>query len=116
MYPHKKPPGKDMEKRVIRHMFRTFLLWLISKEEVHGYELIKKIQKDGGFPCTANRIYPVLAELNEKGFITQKTEMHGKRAKKLYKITPMGRNAIAHAKKHVGECPLRKEFLQEMSS
>ncbi|HID73191.1 TPA: PadR family transcriptional regulator [Candidatus Micrarchaeota archaeon] len=116
MHADSKPPDRHMEKRIVRHMFRTFVLWLISKEETHGYELIKKIQEDGGFPATANRLYPVLAELREKGLVTQKTEMHGKRAKKIYSITANGKVALEDARKHVAMCPLRRQFLQEMSS
>jgi len=117
MHNGKKNRDKNLERRILRHMFRSFLLWLLSKQELHGYELIRILQQDKGFPAvTASKVYPLLSELCENGLISQKTEMHGKRAKKIYKTTAKGREALVNCKKHVASSPLRKQFLQEMSS
>lgn len=106
---------EDFEKQARKYMFTTFLLWYISKRSMHGYELIKKIEEEEGFPAlTASRLYPVLKGMMRKGLISQTTSMHGKRAKKVYHITPAGRAAFAETKKYIAGKPLRRQFLREL--
>ncbi len=110
-----KPPREDFEKQARRYMFSSFLLWYISKHDMHGYELIKKIDKEEGFPAlTASRLYPVLKSMARKGLIARKTQMHGNRAKKIYHITQSGKTALAETKRYIASKPLRRQFLKEM--
>ncbi len=111
-----KPSREDFEMQARRYMFSSFLLWYISKHRMYGYELIKKIEEEEGFPAlTASRLYPVLNGMARKGLIAQKTEMHGNRAKKVYRITPSGRSALAETKRYIASKPLRRRFLRELS-
>ncbi len=111
------PPREDFEKQTRRYMFSSFLLWYISKRRMYGYELIKKIEDEEGFPAlTASRLYPALKGMVRKGLISQTTEMQGRRAKKVYRITHAGRSALAETKRYIASKPLRRRFLREMSS
>jgi PadR family transcriptional regulator PadR len=105
----------DFEKQARRYMFSSFLLWYISKHDMYGYELIKKIEQEEGFPAlTASRLYPVLKGMMRRGLISRKTQMQGNRAKKVYTITAAGRAALADTKKYVAGKPLRRQFLREL--
>ena len=75
-----------------------FLLWLIRKHEVHGYQIIKLL-KDEGMHIGANRLYPVLNAMLKDGVISQKEKRDGKRVRKVYVITPKGRKALLEGKK-----------------
>ena len=75
-----------------------FLLWLIRKHEVHGYQIIK-ILKNEGMQIGANRLYPVLKNMLKDGVISQKEKRDGKRVRKVYIITLKGRNALKDGKK-----------------
>lgn len=106
---------KGFEKEAVNRAFLTFVLWLISKGETHGYDIIKRINNDKGMPkITASRIYPILQELTKQGCVSQKKEKHGKRIKKLYKITEKGRKMIGKAKEHVNCSPLRRQYMFEL--
>jgi len=107
--------GRDLEKRIIKQHFFVFLLWLISKKEMHGYEVIKTLRSDNTLPSVAvSKIYPLLGELCRKGFISQRKVMQGKRARKAYRLTAKGRDALRKAKEHIRSSHLMLQFTKEM--
>jgi DNA-binding PadR family transcriptional regulator len=112
-------PGNEpkiMHKHMLKHMLSTFLLWLISKKPIHGYELIKKIEDDGGFKIvTASKLYPILKLLTKKGLISYEKEPHGQRIRKVYSITRKGKAALKHMKQCLMESDLKRQFLREMA-
>ncbi len=108
---------KEFEKHILRHMLPTFILWLISKEPVHGYELIKKIKGDKGVRvANASQIYPILKELTQKGMITQKRALQGRRVRKIYHVTGKGREMFREASRCLRESPLKREFMRELAA
>ena len=75
------------------HFFRipdTFVLWLISKNEVCGYDIIKEFEKrsNGEWKPSPALIYPLLLFLTTEGLIEETNK--GSRGKKFYKITSKG--------------------------
>ncbi len=112
---HKAKSPKEKEKVFLREIFSVLLLWLISKKEVHGYELMKMLDDDGGFAMVASsKIYPLLAKLTKKGLISSKKRMQGKRVRKSYSITSKGLVHIKKSKKCLTESKLKSQFLKEM--
>jgi DNA-binding PadR family transcriptional regulator len=106
---------KEFEKQMLRHLFPVFLLWYISKREVHGYELLKTLEGEEGFRIiTASKLYPILKEMTSRGLIAQKKEMQGKRARKIYHITEKGRSVLREARKAMRGRPLKRRFMKEM--
>jgi PadR family transcriptional regulator, regulatory protein PadR len=117
IHPPSAKTRKEFEKLALRHMFSTFLLWFISKHKVHGYELIKRFEKEEGFRVTtASQLYPMLKSLLNQGLLAQEKEMHGLRARKIYRITPKGRALLSEARRCMHQNPLKLEFLREMVS
>ena len=107
--------GKNFEKKMGKAKFAVFLLWMISKKEQHGYEIIQTMQEDRAIPsCAASKIYPILRELHRKGLIKQKEVLQGKRAKKLYTITAKGKQVLQKAKDHVKKSPLLRRYVEDM--
>ncbi|MEW6721903.1 MAG: PadR family transcriptional regulator [Candidatus Micrarchaeota archaeon] len=105
----------EFQKQTMRHMFSAFLLWYISKHRAHGYELIKRLEEEeGARVITASHLYPILKNMTRQGLIAQKREMRGRRARKVYHITPKGREALRGAKKCLHGKPLRRQFLREL--
>ncbi|MFA6213832.1 MAG: PadR family transcriptional regulator [Candidatus Micrarchaeia archaeon] len=76
----------------------VFLLWLIGRQEAHGYQIIKLL-KEEGMHVGANRLYPVLRNMLRDGVISQKEMRDGKRVRKVYVITPKGRKALKESKR-----------------
>lgn len=106
---------KDFEKQMLKHMFSTFLLWYISKHKTYGYELMKKLEGEEGFRITGpGQLYPLLKEMTRNGLISQRRELQGRRARKMYSITADGKDALREAKRCMRENPLKRQFLLEM--
>ncbi len=107
--------GKNFEKKMAKQKFSVFLLWMISRKEQHGYEIIKTIKEDPVMPnFAASKIYPILKELSKKGLISQKKVMQGKRVRKVYYITANGKEILKKAKGHIRKSPLMMAYVEDM--
>jgi PadR family transcriptional regulator PadR len=101
---------------------KTMILWLISKERSHGYELMSKINEispsDGETIRGPSKIYPVLHDLEEEGLIEGTWGSQGKRKIKYYEITDEGIQTLTRIKK-VFRChktQILEEFWRDMFS
>ena len=72
------------------HIFDTFSLWLFSKKELCGYDIIKECESrsKGSWKPSPALIYPKIMLLASEGLIEETNK--GSRGKKYYKITPKG--------------------------
>lgn len=99
---------------------KTMILWIISKERIHGYEIMSKMnsinpaeKKLHGKP---GKIYPMLHDLEKAGLIKGTWEAHGKRKVKYYEITEEGIQTLERMRK-VFRChrtDLLEEFWRDM--
>lgn len=117
------------DKKMIRGFMRGFgkiiILWLISKNRQHGYEIMTQLHNaasvDTKMP-SASMIYPVLHGLERKGLIKGTWEHHGKRKVKYYEITREGEESldrirkVAAKDKELGRSNIHKEFMEDMFS
>ena len=88
---------KEYDLKLLRSMKgfgKTMILWLISKDRIHGYELMTKMNDIS--PTSEetvrgpSKIYPVLHDLEEAGLIEGTWDAQGKRKIKYYEITNEG--------------------------
>lgn len=89
---------------------RIFILWLISKEKIHGYALINIIneavsQVPEAKVVHGSTIYPILHQLKQEGLITSSVELNGKKKVKAYEITDKGLELLNLIKKVVRSRP-----------
>jgi len=116
---------KEYDIKLLRSMKgfgKTMILWLISKERSHGYELMSKINEispsDGETIRGPSKIYPVLHDLEEEGLIEGTWGSQGKRKIKYYEITDEGIQTLTRIKK-VFRChktQILEEFWRDMFS
>jgi len=117
----------DYDMSIIVNLMNGFLkliiLWIISKERIHGYEIIKKmkegldedIKRKGFVGPGSNRIYPILQELEKKGLIEGNLELQGRRKVKYYEITKKGENTIDIIRKKPNDIPpIIKDFWEDV--
>lgn len=96
----------EYEKKLMRGLMRgfgnTMILWLISQNRQHGYEIMTKLHESTPYedkmPSTS-KIYPVLHDLEKNGLIEGSWEHQGKRKIKYYKITKEGQETLFRFKK-----------------
>ena len=108
---------EELEKHVQMHMkmnFTAFIVWLLSKKSMHGYAIIKKLEEEHPNICAANRLYPLLNELEKKGYISKKHEREGKREKLVYTTTKKGLELLKKFKKEMDRHKIIKAFVSEM--
>ena len=79
----------------MRGMLGFLILFLLSKQAMHGQELADEISKRRGEKPSPGTIYPALKSLREMGFISEEKE--GKTI--TYRLSPKGEKAFEIAKK-----------------
>jgi len=82
-----------IEQSMKKGHISTLILLSLEKGPSHGYSLMQTITEDtyGVWNPSASSLYPHLSSLTEKGLIKYRSEMEGKREKKVYEITEKGR-------------------------
>jgi len=74
---------------------KFFILRAICDGPAHGYEIIRRVARMTDYFCTPTQgtIYPVLREFQECGCVTCRREVVNGRTRKVYSVTPKGREA-----------------------
>jgi len=85
-----------IEQSMKKGHISTLILLSLEKGPSHGYSLMQTITEDtyGVWNPSASSLYPHLSSLTEKGLIKYRSEMEGKREKKVYEITEKGRRTL----------------------
>ena len=80
----------------MRGMLGFLILFLLSKEPMHGQEIAEEIARRKGEKPSPGTIYPALKNLREMGFISNE-EKEGKTI--VYTLTDRGKNALRVSKR-----------------
>jgi PadR family transcriptional regulator PadR len=86
-------------KEIQKGYLKLFVLMLLSKKPLHGYEIMDNIEglTLGFWRPTAGGVYPILKKMEAAGLVKGEWEkVRGKR-RKIYNITPEGKNLISRA-------------------
>ncbi len=83
---------------------RFFILHVLHRNPVHGYEITKQVAAITSGCCapTEGSLYPVLKEFVDAGLINGASEVVAGRERKVYTLTPAGRQAYHMASKAWG--------------
>ena len=75
------------------------VLTLLSNESLTGYDLMKKIEERtlGFWRLTSGGVYPILRELEKKGYIKGTRKPEDSRRRKIYGITDEGKKLLKTA-------------------
>ena len=91
-------------------LIRLHILHHASKRPVFGVWFIEELARHG-YKLSPGTLYPLLHGLEEKGYLRSIKEREGKRLRRLYQATPLGRKALVAARQKVSE--LFGELLEE---
>lgn len=106
--------GKSSES-MSRKMAMTFVLWIMDKEPMSGYELMKLLEKEHHGPsATPSRIYPLLSYMEEEGLLRPKILKNGKRESKQYSVTAKGKLVLKVTNRILSKM-IWGEFLRDIS-
>jgi DNA-binding PadR family transcriptional regulator len=62
---------------------------------MHGYQVITKIRKRFGVYFGPSTIYPLLGQLEKKGYVNSAWSMDSDRPRKVYNLTNEGKNLLS---------------------
>ncbi|MHB8152508.1 MAG: PadR family transcriptional regulator [Bacillati bacterium] len=81
-------------------VFPALILHLVEEQPDHGYGLMQRIAEICGdlIAVNTNKIYPLLRRLEERGFLSATWDHPTKRSRRIYRITPAGRERLEHIK------------------
>lgn len=81
----------------------VLILHLLEERPDHGLALMQRIETlcGGLLAVNTNTVYPLLRRLEERGFLTGEWEHPTKRSRRLYRITPAGRDRLARIKSNM---------------
>lgn len=103
----------------------NLILWIISKESIHGYGIMKKLEEFFNFDykcdmkINSGKIYTILSTMEKKNLITGewKVNENNKRVK-YYSITENGKLTLKHVQEHMNHIlnnPVWLTFLKDMT-
>ena len=78
------------------------ILSVLADEKMYGYQIMRELEarSEGYFTMTAALLYPALHQLEKDGLLASEWEVTpGKRRRKYYTITSMGKKALAENQK-----------------
>ena len=69
---------------------------LENRERMYGYEITQRVKElsAGTILLTEGALYPTLHKMEAEGFLKTETETIGKRMRKYYSLTPIGKNVV----------------------
>jgi len=79
-------------------MKKMCLLCMLSTKPMHGYEMMGELESRTKKKIGSGYIYPVLSEMQKKGFLKVRSESTGERERKVYSLTEKGKNACTGEK------------------
>ena len=81
-------------------IFPVLILHLLEQSPDYGYGIMQRIEAlcSDLLAVNTNTVYPLLRRLEERGFISGTWEHPTKRSRRIYRITPSGRERLAKIK------------------
>lgn len=72
------------------------ILYLLDTEDMYGYQIAQELKVRSGeqFVMPEGSLYPTLYRLIEKGVISDRMEIVGKRLRKYYHLEPTGKEYL----------------------
>jgi DNA-binding PadR family transcriptional regulator len=85
---------KEVQVKLMKGLLDLIVLQYLNADPMHGYKMIKKIRKEFGVYFGPSTIYPLLNDLEEKGYVESDWDMESERPRKVYDLTTEGRSLL----------------------
>ena len=87
-------PQKEVQVKLMKGLLDLIVLQFLSSQPMHGYQVITKIRKTFGVYFGPSTIYPLLASLEKKGYVSSEWNMNTERPRKIYNLTNDGQTIL----------------------
>ena len=88
----------DFDKTLLAGSSGLMLLKLLEREDMYGYQMIEALRRrsDHTFDLKAGTLYPLLHQLEAKGYVSARDEASAAgRPRRYYHLTESGRRRLA---------------------
>ena len=83
-------------------LIRLHILHHAVEEPIFGLGMLEELARHG-YRISPGTLYPILHGLEKKGYLRSTQQRNGKSLRKVYRATPLGRNALEAPKSKVRE-------------
>lgn len=90
-----------INKELLKGSTSLLVLNLLSKEDMYGYQIIKKLTElsDNVFELKEGTLYPILHSLEENNYILSYWDDSTSKKRKYYNITDLGKKTLLEKEK-----------------
>jgi DNA-binding PadR family transcriptional regulator len=85
---------KEVQTKLMRGLLDLVVLQFLKVNPMHGYKIITSIRKNFGVYFGPSTIYPLLSDLEEKGYLDSSWDLEAERPRKIYKLTAEGQGLL----------------------
>lgn len=90
------------DRNLYSGLVRLHILHHASEQPVYGTWITEELARHG-YKLSAGTLYPILHQLERKGYLRSQEKRLGRSSRRLYRITALGRSALRTARKRVQE-------------
>ena len=83
--------------KLMRGLLDFVILNFLRGQPMHGYQIISTLRKNFGVYFGPSTIYPLLALLEEKGYVKSEWDLKNDRPRKVYNLTSQGVDMLTSA-------------------
>ena len=85
---------KEIQTKLTKGLLDMIILQFLDQEPMHGYQVITKIRKGFGVYFGPSTVYPLLGNLEKKGYVKSTWNMDSERPRKVYALTKDGETVL----------------------
>lgn len=93
---------KMKHRELYSGLIRIHILYHANKEPLYGLWLIEELGRHG-YKISPGTLYPILHNMEKRGYLTSRKKLHGGKYRRVYRITEEGRSALKAANLKVRE-------------
>ena len=90
------------DKDLYSGFIRLHVLYHAAKGPIFGLWIIEELRRHG-YKLSPGTLYPILHSLEHKGYLKSTEKREGRQVRRIYRVTPAGRKALAVARIKVRE-------------
>jgi DNA-binding PadR family transcriptional regulator/YHS domain-containing protein len=95
--------GKENLDEFISDFSRFYILTILYEGPAHGYQILSRFKKRVKKEVSPSLVYPFLQQLEEKGLVKHVLKPIGEKEKKVFELTPKGREMATQLFKRFAE-------------
>lgn len=99
-----------LDAQMKRGLIEVCVLSAVSREDSHGYKIVKDLSPF--VAISESTLYPILRRLENSGSLSVYSVEHNGRLRKIYRITPAGREQIGQFLQDWSEIAAMYDFIK----